>query len=576
MLKELKVVSLGIIDELIWKPYDGLNVITGETGAGKSLIIDAIEALLSARLSEDSIRFGDGSTRIEALFSLTQSNSLNAVNALLEKEEIEFGDIELVLSCEFRRHGRTIPRINGVLVTRALISQVCALLLDVHAQSQHLSLFNPRNHMEYLDAYASVGNVRGEFTQKARLIRSLGDKLDKLRLSKADSAKRAELLRYQSDEILNAKLKENEKTELEQQRAVMLSSEKLKEKTAEAERAIRGESASSALSYIRQAIKSRNTASGLDPTLQGLLDSLTDASYNLEEVARELRSYVDRLTYNPRRLEEVDNRLHLLHTLERKHGVSSSELIGRQKEIEQELRSLDTVDEEIGLLEKEIESLKRGLGTLASDLSTNRKNSAEKLEKDVERELAQLELADVRFQVRLQQKECPDGIVVNGRSVEFDDDGVDSVQFLVATNKGEPFKPLAEIASTGELSRFTLAVKIALAEADTIPVLVFDEIDIGVGGRSGDVIGKKMWELSRHHQTICVTHLPQIAVYADTHFAVRKAFSDSRITSDIVGLDTNSRLAEIVMMLGGIETSASVEKSALELLERAEEWKTKS
>ncbi len=576
MLVELKVKSFGIINELTWSPAGGFNVITGETGAGKSLVIDAIEALLDGRLDEESIRFGTDSARIEAVFFIARNPLWPRLRALLEEKGVAVEEGDLVMSCEFRRQGRSIMRVNGSTVTRNLLRKIGRLLVDIHGQSEHLSLFDRKHHLDYLDAYAHCADKRSECGESASRLYALEDDLKKLKQAVAERTHRQEILRYQNDEITRAKLKDGQEEELEQKRRVMASCEKLKALAYEAHQALNGDDGVGpvALSRLNEAVRSMQSLVSLDPSLKSQSDAIENALASLEEAARDIRSYEEGLEYDPRELEEIESRLELIHGLKKKYGGSVAQVMEHQKNIESELLRLESAGADEARLENDINNLTERMGQQAVLLSAARKKAAAKFEKDVEGELGELNMSRVRFEVAIRQTEDECGIPFDhGRCVAFTKDGADGVEFMVSTNPGEPLKPLADIASTGEVSRFTLAIKVALAEADATPLLIFDEIDIGVGGRSGDIIGKKLCGLARHHQVICVTHLPQIAVFADAHYSVNKEATGERTTSSIVALRNEKRIQELAVMLGGTSHSETSIKNARELAQKAETWK---
>jgi DNA repair protein RecN (Recombination protein N) len=304
------------------------------------------------------------------------------------------------------------------------------------------------------------------------------------------------------------------------------------------------------------------------------LDNLEEALNSLEETARDIHSYEEGLEYDPRELEEITSRLELIHVLKKKYGNNVAQILERQVKIEAELARLESSAASEAKLENDITDLKIELGGQARLLSETRQKAAMRFEKAVEVELAELNMSQVQFEVSIRQTPDDSGIPFSeGLRVVFNKDGADDVEFMVSTNPGEPLKPLADIASTGEVSRFTLALKVVLAEADSTPVLIFDEIDIGVGGRSGDIIGKKLWNLARHHQVICVTHLPQIAVFGDAHFSVNKEAAGERTTSSIAVLEGDERIKELAVMLGGASCSETSVKNARELAQKAEVWK---
>lgn len=576
MLAELRVKSFGIIDELNWSPAGGLSVITGETGAGKSLVIDAIEALLDGRLDEESIRYGADSARIEAVFFISKNPLWPHLRELLEEKGVAVEEDDLVMSCEFRRQGRSVMRVNGSAITRSLLREIGGLLVDIHGQSAHLSLFDKKHHLDYLDAYAHCNDKRAWFAEAVVRLYALEAELEAMKRAEAERSHRQEILRYQNDEIKRAKLKDGEEEVLEQKSRVMSSCEKLKALAYEAYQAINGDDGVGpvALSRLNEALRAVNSLVSLDPSLKAQLDNLEEVLNSLEETARDIRSYEEGLEYNPRELEEITSRLELIHVLKKKYGNNVAQILEQQVKIEAELARLESSAASKAQLDNDITDLKIELGGQARLLSETRQKAAMRFEKAVEVELAELNMSQVQFEVSIRQTPDDSGIPFSeGLRAVFNKDGADDVEFMVSTNPGEPLKPLADIASTGEVSRFTLALKVALAEADSTPVLIFDEIDIGVGGRSGDVIGKKLWNLARHHQVICVTHLPQIAVFADAHFSVNKEAAGERTTSNIAVLEGDERIQELAVMLGGVYYSETSVKNARELAQKAETWK---
>jgi DNA repair protein RecN (Recombination protein N) len=400
---------------------------------------------------------------------------------------------------------------------------------------------------------------------------------DRLRQTDTERIHRREILRYQNDEIIRAKLNEREEEELERKRRINASCEKLKALAYEAYQTINGDDGAgpAVLTRLNEAARAVNSMAALDASLNVQSESLESTIASLEEIARDLRSYDEKLEYDPRELEEIETRLELIRQMKKKYGGSVEKVLSYQREIESELTRMDSAAEDMACLEKEIISLKDGIGLKAVLLSNKRKNGAASFAKDVEEELNELNMEQVSFNVSIRQTENDAGIPFEGQKVAFNKDGADDVEFMVSTNPGEPMKPLTAIASTGEVSRFTLALKVALAEADAIPVLIFDEIDIGVGGRSGDVIGKKLWSLARHHQIICVTHLPQIAVFADSQYSVKKENAGGRKISSISALDEDSRKIEMAVMLGGIANSETSMENAADMMARASAWKNR-
>jgi DNA repair protein RecN (Recombination protein N) len=578
LLFELSVKNFGIIEEIIWKPTGGLNVITGETGAGKSLVVDAVEALLSGQANEEDIRTDTAEAEIEGLFRLPDTNAAERLKALLIEKAITPEENSLIFSCVFRRQSRTTPRINRQAVPRALLKEIGAFLVDIHGQSGHLSLLDKDNHLELLDSYAHNGKLRQEFAEKVSELHRKEQELRELTGRANDFSKQTELLHFQINEIKQAELIEGEDAELETELAVLSSAERLKATSYEVYSLLNGDdnalSSSSAIDRLNDALPLLGRMLETDPSLKTQFDRLESAAYELAEIAQEVKNYGEGLDYNPERLEEVQGRLELIRTLKRKYGNSMGAILEYLVNAEKELVSLTFSDERIEQLESEIKQLKIDMGELADEITCERVKAADMLEESIKKELTDLEMAGVEFRVDINRELDDEGLPLpDGNWYRYSTTGIDDVEFMASTNPGEAMKPLAKIASTGEISRFMLALKCALAEADTIPVLVFDEIDIGVGGRSGEVIGRKLWNLSRTHQVTCVTHLPQIAVFADSHFSVTKASAGDRTVSNIRSLSDEERLNELAEMVSGPDITESALSTARELLQRADGWK---
>jgi DNA repair protein RecN (Recombination protein N) len=578
MLDELSVKNFGIIEEINWKPSAGMNVITGETGAGKSLVVDAVEALLSGQAKEEDIRHGSDEARVEGVFHQEEGEGYKTLRELLAEKGLEAGDGTILLTCEIRRQGRTTPRVNRQAVSRSLLKDIGAAMVDIHGQSEHLSLLNKNHHLDYLDAYAHTLEKKRIFAEKALELHQMEREIQSLSRDEQELARHIELLNFQIDEIKKAELQAGEEEALQKELTILTSAEKLKAASFEIYRIIYGEdnamAAASALDKVNEAIPTMKQLVDTDPSLQSKMSNLEGIINSLEELAREIRAYGDNLNFDPQRLEEVQNRLELLKSLKRKYGSSISEILGYLAKAEKELTGLTSSTERREELEKQREQLKNEMGILASKLSQDRTKAAQKIAAAVKKELAELSMGRVDFIVSITQEPSTEGIPLpDGKSYKFNNNGVDDVAFLASTNPGEPAKALDKIASTGEISRFMLALKSALAEADTIPILIFDEIDIGIGGRSGEVIGRKLWKLAQHHQVICVTHLPQIAAFADAQYRVTKQTARDRTVSTIESLQGETREKELAMMLGGSQYTESALQAAKELIEGAAVWK---
>ena len=581
MLVQLRVKSIGIIEDIDWVPGQGFNVITGETGVGKSLVIDAVEALLAGKMDDELIRHGDDTAYVEGVFELPCKKENSVLIRLLSDSGIDGDDDSLVINCESRRHRRGTIRINGYAVTKSTLSQVGSLLIDIHGQSDHLSLLDKAHHLHLLDSYGDASELRNSFGAKALELHQAEDELKTLLDEEKEQAHRKELLGFQIDEIRRAELAAGEEEALQRERDIQASSEQLKSLSFQAHQSLSGAEASgdtpSVMEKLSEAVDSLKQLVSLDPTMKEHLDFLQQSVYGIEEAARDIRSYSERTEYDPKRLEEIQARLELIKDMKRKYGPTVADILSYLEKGEKEIEKISHRGERKSQLLEKCSSLRGEMGRIASELSRKRSRAAEKLTADVDGELRDLNMAQVRFQVSITRQKSEEGIPLpDGNSYAYSQSGVDKVEFIAATNPGEPPKPLAKIASTGEISRFALALKSALAGNDDIPVLIFDEIDIGVGGRSGEVIGRKLWKLSREHQVICVTHLPQIAAYADSHYSVHKEVSSTRTTSRMATISEEARIEELAAMLSGAHYSETALVNAREMIHKASQWKRSS
>ena len=578
MLLELRVRNIGIIESIDWDLSSGLNVVTGETGAGKSLVVDAVETLLEGKVADEVIRHGSDEAQIEGVFALPDNEILPQLRELLAEKGLKSDEDNLVISCESKRQGRSVVRVNGHAMPRGLLRQIGRLLIDIHGQSEHLSLLDTKYHLDFLDAYGHTIDLRHSFSAKVAELYKLEQELKALVEAEKDAARREEFLRFQLDEIRRAELRVGEEEELERERNVLASAEKLKAMSYEAYQALCKEDASRAsapaLDKLNEAVGVMKKLVELDPTLSQQLNYLGEAVYGLEEAARDIRAYSERLEHNPERLEEVESRLELIKSLKRKYGQTIADILSYLEKTEKELEGISLSSERRAELEKMCSQLKTEMGKIASELSTARSAVAKKLVAEVKKELKDLNMSQVEFEVSITREEAEDGSPLpDGNTYVFSNEGVDLVEFMASTNPGEPVKPITKIASTGEISRFTLALKGALSEVDNIPILIFDEIDIGVGGRSGEIIGKKLWALARNRQVICVTHLPQVAAFADAHYNVHKYDSGTRTVSMLQTLEGESRTKEIAVMLAGPQYTEVSLSDARAAIQKADAWK---
>jgi len=566
LLSELTISNFAIIDQLQLTLSPGLNVLTGETGAGKSIIIDAVSMLLGGRADTEFIRSGADAARIEGIFLLSPALRDDLVS-LLQEQGLDEGDNTLILTREIRRNGRNVCRVNGHAVTLAVFSRIGERLVDIHGQGEHLSLLRVKQHLDFLDRYGGLQEQRAVLAERVRALRAVREELASLRRDERELARRADLLQYQVSEIEDAQLHPGEEEELLAERKLLLNAERL---SMLADRVFQvlggGEEQETVIDMLDSVIRDLSELEKLDEQIAEHRKLVEETSYQLDDLARTLRSYRDSVEFDAVRLQEVEERLELIHNLKRKYGNSIAEVLRFAQQAAQELHAITHNEERIAELEQEEARLEVEVGELAALLSASRREAATKLESAVERELDDLNMKKARFVVDIRWKEAEDGVVMEGKRYAFDMSGVDRVEFLIAPNVGEPPKPLAKIASGGETSRLMLALKTVLTAADEVPTLIFDEIDQGIGGRVGGIVGRKLWGLTSAHQVLCVTHLPQLACYADVHYKVDKVQMEGRTVTRVQVLDEQSRVEELAAMIGGPPGEAR-QRSAREMYE---------
>ncbi len=579
MLSELFVKDFAIIDELHLRFAPGLNVLTGETGAGKSIIIDAVSLLLGARASHEVIRAGCEEARVEGIFLLDPRRT-EVLEPWLREQGLEGEPGTLILAREVRRNGRHLCRVNGRAVSLQVLAWLGEHLVDIHGQGGHLSLLRVREHLNFLDRYGGLLSLRQEVADLVGRLRQVRSELQALRQDERELARRVDLLEYQIGEIEAARLQPGEEEELLAERNRLAHAEELMELADEALTLLEEGSgeAPSVRDGLELALRALRGLVRLDRSLEATVRGLEDLSYTLAEAIREVRTYREGVEFDPRRQRQVEERLGLIHSLKRKYGDSVEEILAYADAARRELRGITHRGERLEELEAEEERLLREIGEKAARLSRARQEAAGRLAAEVERHLADLNMGRARFAVEVRQTPDPQGAWVGEGRFAFDATGIDEVEFLVTANPGEPLRPLAKVASGGETSRLMLALKTVLTTADEIPSLIFDEIDVGVGGRTGGVVGQKLWRLTlpspqmpTGHQVLCVTHLPQIAAYADAHFRVAKAVAGGRTVTRVERLEGGAVVDELAQMLG-TETEATRE-SAQELWAQSQAFK---
>ena len=569
MLDELRIDNFAIIDQLEITFDPGLITLTGETGAGKSIIIDAVELLLGGRAEVSMIRSGAKRAMIEATFQIPTSNR-DAIQTILEREDLFDDPGIFTIGREIRIGGRSVARINGRNVSASLLKEIGELLVDLHGQSEHLSLLRVREHLNLLDRYAGDEKLRENYTRVYQNLVSVNRELTGLRQAESESARQIDVLNYQINEIESARLEAGEEENLVSERNRLANAENLASSTQQAlikldEGTPESPSVTDLLGQILDEIKE---VSRIDASQISLIESFQSTFSTLTDLSRELRNYFDGIEFNPARLNQVEERLELISNLKRKYGDTIPAILDYFEGALEKKETITHAGERIAELDQLKSKLLINLGKSGQALSEIRHRAAEDMDREIEAELDELNMSGARFKVDFQEKIDPEGVPISdGRVVAYDATGIEQIEFLIAPNPGEGLKPLVKIASGGETSRLMLALKNVLARADNIPILIFDEIDQGIGGRVGTVVGYKLWLLSRHHQVLCITHLPQLAAFGEQHLQVSKQIQDGRTITRVIDLDEENRLPELAQMLG--DTSEGTMHSARDMLQAA-------
>lgn len=573
MLIELRIENFAIIHKLRLEFMNGLVVFTGETGAGKSIILDALEAVLGGRADTATIRTGADRAQVEATFRL-ESSLKPVVTRLLEAEGLLDDPDYITLSREIQHEGRNTARINGRIVTATLQREIGAYLVDIHGQSEHLSLLKVRNHLDLLDNFADVDNLLVDYRRSYGALGEVRRNLKTLRQDEKDAARRVDMLTFQIQEIESAKLKPGDEEELRQERTRLANAESLAKFSQNAMMLIEEGTPEipSISELLGEVVESLRSLSRIDESTESFYERGESSLASLQDLALELQNYGENIEFNPRLLNRVEERIDLINNLKRKYGNSIEEILAFCDRARKELESITHAEERIEQLEHQEAELLLELAEKAKALSDIRRGAAKKLGREIESELEDLRMAKARFEVSMEKRADEDGLPLgDGERVAFDATGFDRVEFLVESNPGEGLKSLVKVASGGETSRLMLALKNVLANADQVPTLIFDEIDQGIGGRVGIVVGEKLWNLSHQHQVMCITHLPQLAAYGDQHYKVTKEIMNGRTHTEALLIQGAERQTELAQMLGPV--SEGTLQSANEILAMVEERK---
>jgi len=571
MLSEIDVRNYALIERLSLRFGNGFNVLTGETGAGKSLVIDCVGLVIGGRASSESVRAGCDSAVVEAVFNISDVPDVEAL--LLEQGIDPEPDGTLIVTREVSRQGRSRCRLNGRIVTLTALSAIGERLVDIYGQHEYQSLARPSRHIGLLDAFggARLEQVRDSVRQLYEEWRECEEELAELRQHARERAQRADLLAFQVNEIESANLEPGEDVHLVAEQTVLANAESLYDAVVRAYSLIYESSyldIASARDMLGEALEELDNASRIDGTLTSLAESLSALCDHTTEISRALREYRDSIEFDPERLAEVEERLSAISRLKRKYGDSLADVIDHGQLAREELESMTGAGRRVDELEGRSAALSEELGSCASKLSAMRCEIAAELEKEVSRELRDLSMPHAVFKVDVGRKRDGHEIVVDGTPVVIGPDGFDDVEFLFSANPGEEPRPLARIASGGEMSRVMLAIKSVLAVADAMPTMVFDEVDAGIGGEAAIAVASKLANIGKVRQVLAVTHLPQIAAVADNHYAVSKLERSGRTEVTVEKLDIEERVTEVARMLAGEAPSSVTVAHAREMLSR--------
>jgi DNA repair protein RecN (Recombination protein N) len=563
MLKELNIKNFAIIDQLRVEFTAGLNVFTGETGAGKSIVVDALNLALGERASVDLIRTGCQEAVVEAAFELNGRGTAD-VTTLLSGQGIEMNAGEdLIVRRVLSSAGKNKVYINGSLANLATLSALGASLADIHGQHEHQSLLSLERQMEMLDSFGGLGQLRDTFAQDYHRLLEARKELGELEAGERDRAHREDMLRFQKSEIETATLKPGEDAELANEQKVLANSEKIAGLSRAADEALYSAD-NSVLSGLKKAITGMKEIAAIDSRLVPALELCEAGRAQIEEASREVSAYADRVEFDPDRLEQIGDRLDLIQKLKKKYGSTIEEIIEFGAKAAAGLERMERSTEEIERLNKDIQTIKSGLTTGAKELTKKRAAAARELEKKIETELAHLGMTKTTFIAKITQE--PGDDTLDGH--KLGPRGADRVEFLISPNPGEDPKSLVKIASGGELSRIMLALKTILVEGDNIPTLVFDEVDAGIGGAVAEEVGKKLKRIAVKRQVFCITHLPQIASMATSHYGVSKSVKKDRTSTEVRLLEKKDRQDEIARMLGGKTITEATLRHAEEMITR--------
>ena len=551
MLSLLHIENIAVIEQADISFDKGFNVLTGETGAGKSIVIDAISAILGQRAYRDMIRTGTNKASVRAVFTKVPNFPW------FEENGVEY-DEETVIQRDIFLDGKNVCRVNGTLVTVAILHKLGIQLINIHGQHDSASLFDEENHLRFLDAFADNGALLADYREKFAAVSELRRQIDRMTMDEGEKLRRMETLKYQIAEIEKADLKSGEDEVLEQRRKLLQNSEKLSQGLEEASEALLGgDDSDGAAALLAQAAYALSRIARYSDDYTGFQERLTDLKYQVQDIADEVRDSLDELSYSADELETIEARLDIIHRLRRKYGADCDEILAYLDKAQKELDEIEFADDRVEQLKKKLAKQEKQAWDAALALRKNRQEQGAVMAEKILSELSQLDMPRVQFQCRF-------------RETELTSEGADAVAFYLSANAGEDLKPLSKVASGGELARIMLSMKNVLAEKDAVDTLIFDEVDTGVSGRAAQRIAEKLKSLAKHKQVLCVTHLPQLAALADTHMLIAKSEHDGRTYTTVTPLDRKGRAMELARIIGGTHITETTLKSAEEMLPAGE------
>ena len=549
MLSLLHIENIAVIESADISFDRGFNVLTGETGAGKSIVIDAISAVLGERAYRDMIRTGAAKASVRAVFMDVPEYPWFSENG------VEY-DPETVIQREIYLDGKNICRVNGSLVSVSILRKLGIQLINIHGQHDSASLFDEENHLAFLDAFADNRSLRESYSQAYQKVTELRREIDSLTMDESEKLRRMETLKYQIGEIEKAQLEPGEDEALEQRRKLLQNAEKLSSGLEEATQCLYGgEDTDGAAGLLAQAEHALARLGRFSDSFQSIHDRVADLMYQVQDAAEEVRDTRDSLNYSADELEQIESRLDVIHKLRRKYGVTCEDILAYLEKAKRELDEIEFADDHLERLKVKLKKAEKTAWDQALALRKNRQEKAELLSQRILAELSQLDMPRVQFSCRFQE-------------LELTPNGADGVAFYMSANAGEALKPMSKVASGGELARIMLAMKNVLAEKDQVNTLIFDEVDTGVSGRAAQKVAEKLRSVASHKQVLCVTHLPQLAALADTHLLIAKSERDGRTYTSVTPLDLEGRKRELARIIGGANITQTTLKSAEEMLRR--------